>query len=134
LAKTAKKSISATFIKVKIHPDVNIWRFFMGNSSLGLSENIAGALTYLLGFITGIIFLLIEKNNKFVRFHAMQSTILFIVIFVIDIILSITIIGLLLVPVVGLISLILWLFLMYQAFTGKKFKLPVIGDMAEKNA
>lgn len=106
----------------------------MGNSSLGLSENIAGALTYLLGFITGIIFLLIEKNNKFVRFHAMQSTILFIVIFVIDIILSITIIGLLLVPVVGLISLILWLFLMYQAFTGKKFKLPVIGDMAEKNA
>jgi len=106
----------------------------MGNTSVGLSENVAGALSYLLGFITGIIFLLIEKDNKFVRFHAMQSTILFIALFIVNVILTITFIGLLLVPIVGLIGLVLWLVLMYMAFTGKKFKLPVIGDIAEKNS
>src|SRR3989338_4132014 len=98
------------------------------------NETLMAALAYLLGFITGIIFLLIEKDNKFVRFHAMQSTILFIALFIVNVILTITFIGLLLVPIVGLIGLVLWLVLMYMAFTGKKFKLPVIGDIAEKNS
>lgn len=106
----------------------------MGNSALGLSENVAGALSYLLGFITGILFLLIEKDNKFVRFHAMQSTILSLGLFVLNVVLTATIVGIILLPVVGLVGIILWLFMMYQAFTGKKFKLPVIGDLAEKHS
>lgn len=48
-----------------------------GKSSTGLDENIAGALAYVLGFVTGIFFLVVEKNSKFVKFHALQSTIVF---------------------------------------------------------
>ncbi len=103
-------------------------------SGSGLDQNVAGALAYLLVFITGILFLLIEKNNKFVRFHAMQSTILFVALFVLQVILGITIIGIVLLPIVGLAGLILWLFLMFKAYSGEKYKLPIIGDMAEKNS
>ena len=103
-------------------------------SSTGLEPNIAGALTYLLGFITGIVFLVIEKQSKFVRFHAMQSLITFGGLFVIQQVLvwGVPILGalvsLLLVP----LSILIWVFLMYKAFSGEKFKLPYIGDMAEK--
>jgi uncharacterized membrane protein len=102
-------------------------------SSTGLEANLAAALTYLLGFITGILFLVLEKESKFVRFHAMQSTITFILVFVVSLILSvIPIIGWLLFFPLQLAILILWLFLMFKAFQGEKFKLPTIGDMAER--
>src|SRR5207248_7890986 len=82
-------------------------------TSTGLEANLAAALSYLVGFVTGIIFLLIEKDNKFVRFHAMQSTFVFIGILAIDILLQI-------VPLLGALVVIfivipasaaLWLFL-----------------------
>lgn len=97
------------------------------------NQNMMGALTYLLGFVTGIIFLLIEKENKFVRFHAMQSTITFGGLFVLGIFLGFVpilgwLVGLLLMPV----ELILWVVLMWKAFSGEMFKLPVVGEMAEK--
>jgi len=102
-------------------------------SSTGLEANLAGALTYLLGPITGILFLVLEKESKFVRFHAMQSTITFIVLFVVSLILGmIPILGWLLLLPLQLAILILWLFLMFKAFKGEKFKLPTIGDMAER--
>lgn len=105
-------------------------------TSMGLDENIEGALSYFLGFITGILFLLLEKDNKFVKFHAVQSIIVFIAMFVVNmvigIILSITITGLFLFPLIYLAEMILWIFLMYKAYQGKMFKLPVIGDVAEK--
>ena len=63
-------------------------------TSTGLDANVAAALSYLVGFVTGIIFLLVEKENKFVRFHAMQSTLVFIGIVAIDILLQI-------VPILG---------------------------------
>ena len=103
-------------------------------SSTGLEPNMAGALTYLLGFITGIVFLVLEKQSKFVRFHAMQSIITFGGLFVLQIVLQI-------VPILGALvsffilfplGVVLWVFLMYKAFSGEKFKLPYIGDMAEK--
>ncbi len=112
----------------------------------GLDEKVAGALTYLLGFITGILFLLIEEENDFVRFHAAQSTILFGGIFVISFALSIILpiftfipglgwaiaifVGLLW-TLVSLLVFVLWLFMMYQAFQGERYSLPLVGKTAE---
>ena len=101
-------------------------------TSTGLDANLAAALSYFLGFITGIGFLLVEKDNKFVRFHAMQSTIVFVGIVAIDILLQILpILGALIVVFVVIpVSAVLWLVLMYQAYQGVDFKLPVVGRMA----
>ena len=101
-------------------------------TSTGLDANVAAALSYLVGFVTGIIFLLVEKENKFVRFHAMQSTLLFIGIIAIDILLQlIPILGALVVVIVVIpLSALLWLYLMFRAYQGDEFKLPLVGQMA----
>jgi uncharacterized membrane protein len=100
-------------------------------SSTGLEENVAGFFCYLLGFITGIIFLAVEKKSSFVKFHAMQSTITFLSLFIISLILGfIPIIGLLVYPI-WILSLILWLLLMVKALQGKRYSLPIVGKMAE---
>ena len=105
-------------------------------TSLGMDENVEAALSYFLGFLTGILFFVLEKNSKFVKFHAMQSIALFIALLVVNmvlgIILAITIVGLMLLPLIYLIEVILWIFLMYKAYKGEKYKLPVVGDFAEK--
>lgn len=101
-------------------------------TSLGMDENIEAALSYLLGFITGILFFVLEKESKFVKFHAMQSIAVFIALFVINIILTITIVGIVLLPLISLLGFILWIVLMYKAYKGENFKLPVVGDFAEK--
>jgi len=102
-----------------------------GNS--GLSPQVVAVLAYLGGVITGIVVLSVEKEDRFVRFHAMQSTITFFVVLVAHLALT----GL---PVVGralyvpfvLGVAVLWVFLMVQAFNGKRYKLPYIGDFAER--
>jgi len=107
----------------------------MSNSktALGIDENIEGLLCYVLGFITGILFLVLEKDNKFVRFHAMQSIATFLIIFVISMVIGfIPVIGWLLSPLIGLVALILWLLLMFKAYKGEKYKLPIAGDFAEQ--
>ncbi len=97
------------------------------------NENLMGALTYLLGFITGIIFLLVEKNSKFVRFHAMQSTILFGGLFVVNVVLGfIPLLGWLVGLLLSLLAFVLWIVLMWKAFQGEMYKLPYVGGMAEK--
>ncbi len=103
-------------------------------TSTGLTENVAGLLCYILGFITGILFILIEKENKFVRFHAMQSIILSIGLFVIQIALAMIPFLVMISSLVGLAGFILAIFLMYKAYQGEKYKLPVIGDIAEQNS
>ena len=101
-------------------------------TALGIEENIAGLLCYVLGFITGIVFLVLEKDNKFVRFHAMQSLATFVVLYAISIVVGmIAFIGILSI-LINILGLILWLLLMYKAFNGERFKLPVVGDFAEK--
>jgi uncharacterized membrane protein len=100
-------------------------------SSTGLDENVAGFFCYLFGFITGIVFLVVEKKSSFVKFHAMQSTITFIGLFIISMILGwIPIIGLLVYPI-WILSLILWLILMVKALRGERYLLPIVGKMAE---
>jgi len=99
-----------------------------GKNGTGLPKNTAAALSYVLGWLTGIVFLLIEKD-PFVRFHAMQSVTTFGLLTVFSLI---PIIGWLLSPVFMLAGFILWLVLIFKAYQGEKFKLPVIGDFAEK--
>ena len=100
---------------------------------LGIDENVTGLLCYVLGFITGILFLVLDKENKFVRFHAMQSLVTFLALFVITIVIGwIPVIGWLLSPLLGLLGLLLWLLLMYKAYKGERYKLPFAGDFAEK--
>ena len=110
-------------------------------TSTSMSENVAGALCYLVGFITGIIFLVIApyNQNKFVRFHAFQSiffNVAYIAIWILISFLTVLThgIGILLYPIIGLGFFVLWLYLMYSAYNNKRIKLPVIGDLAEKQA
>ena len=104
-------------------------------TSTGMNQNVAGLLCYIAGWITGLIFFLLEKENRFVRFHAMQSIITFGGLSALSMILSfIPILGVLLaVSVIPIVGLILWILLMVKAYQGEMFKLPVIGDIAEKN-
>jgi uncharacterized membrane protein len=105
----------------------------MAKSSTGLEENVAGLLCYLVGWITGLVFFLIEKDSKFVKFHAMQSIITFVILMVASWILSvIPFIGGVLSGLVGILALVLWIVLMVKAYQKEKFKLPVVGDLAEK--
>ncbi len=98
---------------------------------LGIDENIESLLCYVLGWVTGIVFLLLEKGNLFVRFHAMQSLVVFLALFVISLIIGlIPIIGLLS-PIIFLLSIILWILLMFKAFQGERYKLPWAGEFAE---
>jgi uncharacterized membrane protein len=100
-------------------------------SSSGLEPNLAAALSYLLGFITGVLFLVLEKDNAFVRFHAMQSTITFVGVLVIQLLLvSTPFVGwFLYVPFILGVT-VLWVFLMFKAWKGETYRLPYVGDWA----
>ena len=104
-------------------------------TSTGIDQNVAGLLCYVVGWVTGLIFFLIEKDNKFVRFHAMQSMITFGGLTALFLFLGfLPVIGWMLVPILGVLQLVLWILLMVKAYQGEKFKLPVIGDLAEKHS
>jgi len=96
----------------------------------GLKKTTSGALAYVLGPVTGIIFLVIEKD-PFVRFHAMQSTVVFVALFVLQWIFGITIILFPLSALIGIISFILWLILIYKAWQGEQWEVPVLGKVAK---
>ncbi|MDY6918389.1 MAG: DUF4870 domain-containing protein [Chloroflexota bacterium] len=108
-------------------------------SSTGIEPNVAGLLSYLVGWITGLIFFLIEKENDFIRFHAMQSIVVFGAFTVVEIVLSflawlpfIGILFLVLEYLVGLLAFVLWIILMVKAYQGARFKLPWAGGIAER--
>jgi uncharacterized membrane protein len=121
-------------------------------SSTGLSANVAGLLCYLAGWITGIIFVVLEKKSNLVKFHAWQSIITFGILDVLLLILfPLSLASMPLIPLggsvyIGLISLmplaiiasiarfVLWIVLIIQAGTGKMWKVPGAGDWAEKQA
>ena len=96
---------------------------------LGLKKETAGAVAYVLGPITGIFFLVTSKD-PFVRFHAMQSTVVFAALFILQWVLGITIILFPLSALVGLVSFVLWLILIYKAWQGEEWKVPVLGKIA----
>ncbi len=115
-----------------------------GKSSIGLDANVAALVAYIATWITGLIIYLTEKENRFVRFHAMQAILLGVTTIVIYIGLGIVMIilrlmsdvlallGGLLWLLFGLAFFAAWIFCMIKAYQGQLFKLPVIGDMAEK--
>ncbi len=105
----------------------------LGKSSTKLQPNVAALLSYLAGFVSGIVFIVIEKENKFVRFHALQSIVTFGAIFVLQWVFSVMFYVGALVLLLNLASLALWVILMIKAYQGERFKLPVIGDIVEKN-
>ena len=105
----------------------------MAQKSLGVDENIAALLTYVLGWISGLVVILVEKENVFVRFHAMQSIIVFGALTILNVLLSnVLMFFLFLVPLVNLVAVVLWILLMVKAYQGQKYKLPVVGDMAQE--
>ena len=97
----------------------------------GLNKNTAGALSYVLGPVTGVIFLILEKD-PYVRFHAMQSIVVFAGLFLLQWALGLTIILLPLVPLVSILSFILWLLLIYKAWQGEEWEVPIFGKYARK--
>ncbi len=118
----------------------------LGKTSTGIEANVAALLSYVLGWVTGLIFFLIEKDNKFVKFHAMQSMVVFGALFVAQIGIGILLGAFIMMRLVFfiplfsllntliiLIALILWVILMIKAYQGEKFKLPLAGDIAEKH-
>lgn len=104
-------------------------------TSTGLEPNVAGLLCYVLGWVTGLVFFILEKENKFVRFHAMQSIVTFGALTVVNFVLMfIPIIGWIIGWIIWMFALILWIVLMIKAYQGKKYKLPWAGEIAEKQA
>jgi uncharacterized membrane protein len=115
-------------------------------TSTGLAPNLAGALAYILGPITGIVFLVLEKENRFVRFHAAQSITVGILMVALSIGLSILstvlafipilgwILALLLALVLGFGTFVLWLLLMWRAWQGKEWETPIAGPLARRIA
>lgn len=102
-------------------------------TALGISENIAGLLCYVLGWITGLVFLFLEKENQFVRFHALQSTVTFLALFILSFVLGlIPVVGLLAAVLIPFISIVVWILLMLKAYQGEKYKLPYIGVWCEQ--
>jgi len=128
----------------------------MAKTSMNMEENIESLLTYALTWVTGIVFLVLEKDNKNVRFHAFQSIFTFLPLTILTYILTwigtpkVTYTSAYGYPIptyddslvfvswigwaVGVVVFLLWLFLMYKAYQGEKFKLPIVGDLAEKQA
>jgi len=108
-------------------------------STAANDSNLFGAIAYLLGLITGVIVFLMKDKDSYARFHAIQSILLSIILWVVWIaVMSLTWatlgFGMALWSIVGILFLIVWLFMMWKAYSGERYKLPVIGDFAEKNS
>ena len=107
----------------------------MEKSSTGLDENIAGLLCYVLGWVSGLVFVLLEQKSKFVRFHAVQSIYVFGALTIAAIVLGwIPLIGPVFSWLISVLGFILWIVLMIKAYQGVKYKLPWSGKLAEKRA
>jgi uncharacterized membrane protein len=97
------------------------------------ATHLKSVIAYLFGFITGILFLIIEKDNQKVRFHAMQSTLVFGIFYILILLLeSVPIVGGLLVLLLKILSIPLWIFLMVKAYQGQEYLLPYIGHIAKE--
>jgi len=119
----------------------------MQKSIFDLDENIVGALSYLFGPLSGILVLVLERDNKFVRFHALQATIWFVTLMAMGMVVNLVravlisipliggLFGLVIAPILLIGSIVYWgskLLLIYKAYEGAEFKLPIIGDVVWK--
>lgn len=150
MSMTEEEKKSAEEMKEELHKIAKDVGLIPKTTTLGIGERIEGALCYILWFISGIIFLIIEKDNKFVRFHAIQSIATFLPLYIIvsqiEKIMYIqssggymlNIFGLLITGALSIVMstlmAVLWLLLIYKASKGEKYKLPMVGRIAEKYA
>ncbi|PIS14752.1 hypothetical protein COT64_01000 [Candidatus Shapirobacteria bacterium CG09_land_8_20_14_0_10_39_12] len=100
-----------------------------GKSTFGLEKNVACALTYVFGWVSGLVFFLSEKQDKDIRFNAAQSIIVFGALTVLGMVPAI---GVLLSPIIFLGGLVLWVVLVVKAYQGAPLRLPVVGNLADK--
>ena len=104
------------------------------------NRNLVAAMSYLLAFVTGLVVLAVEKDDKFIRFHAMQSTFVFGAFFILNILVGIIfqnlglagVIGTLINAVIFLAELAVWIISMFRAFSGEIIKWPYFGDLAQR--
>ena len=114
-------------------------------ATFGLDQNVASALCYVLGWLTGILFILVEKENKVVRFHAMQSIIVFLSLGILGWIIGAMFMGSggyyyssswgfwsMVTSLIFVIEIILWLVLIIKAYQGETFQVPIAGQIAAK--
>jgi len=107
----------------------------LGKSSTGMQPNFAALLSYVLGLITGLVFFIVEKENHFVKFHAMQS-----ICFSLGT--SVLSFGLMFIPILGWIAMVVlqiaafvyWIICMIKAYQGQWYHLPIVGEFAAKQA
>ncbi|MEA3355164.1 MAG: DUF4870 domain-containing protein [Patescibacteria group bacterium] len=97
--------------------------------AFGLPVNTASALCYVFGWVSGLVFLLSEKKNAKVRFHAMQSLMFFAGLTIIS---FVPVIGWLLSPFVMIVGFIFWIMSVYKAYNGEDFKLPIVAKFAKQ--
>jgi uncharacterized membrane protein len=117
--------------------------------STGLAPNVAGALSYVLGPVTGVLFLILERESRFVRFHAAQSVVVGVAWIVFSVVLNVVIAMLSAIPVLGWLVAVLaiflwagiglgalgfWLFLMFRAYQGDEWEVPYLAAYARRLA
>lgn len=112
----------------------------------GIDPHMAGALSYFLGALSGILFLVLDRDRPFVRFHAMQSIVLSVAWFGAWVVLSVLgvvlgavpligwLVSMLLSLALGVLGFVLWLYLMFRAYSGDEWELPVVGEYARRFA
>ncbi|NOY67688.1 MAG: DUF4870 domain-containing protein [Gammaproteobacteria bacterium] len=104
----------------------------MSKTALGLDKNTTACLSYVLGWISGLIIILIEKDDDFVRFHAMQSIITFGSISIAFILFGSIMPFFIIISLLNLASIALWILLLIKSYQGQKFMLPVIGEISDQ--
>ena len=108
-----------------------------GQTSMGMDPKVASLLAYMFGWISGLIFFLMEKTNREVRFHAAQSLLMagaFTILYYLIVFLPLGFLDWILLSILGIGGLVLWIVMMIKGYNLEHFKLPVIGDIAENMA
>ncbi|OGD83217.1 hypothetical protein A3A54_02650 [Candidatus Curtissbacteria bacterium RIFCSPLOWO2_01_FULL_39_62] len=108
-------------------------------SSSDQNRNLVAAMAYLLFFVTGIVILMVEQEDKFVRFHAMQSTLVFGGLFILNLVFQIGLdpiaiigfLGSLVGALISIVAVVIWLVSMIKAYQGQMLKWPIVGKLAE---
>jgi len=102
-----------------------------GKSSLNMSENVAALIAYLFGWLSGLIIFLLEKDSRFVRFHALQSLIFFgAMSLILGVLGRIPVIGWVFAVVGGIATFGYWIIGMIKAYQGELYRFPIVGDIA----
>ena len=104
-----------------------------GRSSLNMNENIVALIAYLFGWVSGLIIFLLEKESRFVSFHALQSLAFFgVMSLILGVLVRIPVVGLAFAIVGGILSFSFWIIGMINAYRGELYRFPIVGDFAAR--